>query len=561
MPSADSVSLRIAIDRLSSAQTDHYAIWVLEAPYPGGYVHHDRVWSADLQTLWQTWLELFSLRGLPQVPRVPSSYTPLSPAPPLDRTPLAAPVNLPAMPSGMTGAAIAGPAKGYTSRLMQTLGIELWQWLFDGPIQSSLDQSLGIAMGQDKPLRLGLDIRHPALIALPWEIMQPQPGRQALALTESVRFSRTTSDVDPLPDFALDRSLKVLLVLGQADLPQAGPGTPALQLQGEAEILRQLFQGELTSTLRRDPTVPCQVDVLVQPTPAQLIKTLERGQYTLFFYSGHGVSAPDGGLLFLQPQAPMNGTELAQVLVRCRVKVAVFNTCWGAQPDQQAQRAIARSSLAEVLLHHGVPAVLAMRDAIADEEALSFIQAFAEALVQRHQVDRAVAIARQQLLTLYKFNQPAWTLPVLYLHPDFDGQLLTVPDSDITRLPGEGPGLPPQAAIRSVDTPSLVWPIYGGLMRVGRLPDNDLVIPEPWVSSKHAEIFCRQTSGGVGGFAPELTYYLRDYSRYGTFYQGPNPQGANDWHPIHRQEISLDPGSRLRFGSVQGRLLEFVVEG
>ncbi|WP_008309238.1 CHAT domain-containing protein [Leptolyngbya sp. PCC 6406] len=541
MTSADPVSLRIAIERLSSASGNHYAIWVVESPYPGGYVHHDQVWSADQQSLWQTWLEYFSLRGLPQVPHVPSAYVPQFVA------------------DGLTDSGGQTSPKGYTSRLMQTLGLQLWEWLFDGPIQSSLDQSLGIAMGQDKPLRLGLDIRDPDLISLPWEIMQSQPGRQAFSLAESVRFSRTTSDVDPLPELHLDRSLKILLVLGQDDLPGSTSSPSAsiatLQLQAEADTLKRLLQGDMTSAIRRGLMADCQVDVLLQPSPAALTKALERGQYNVFFYAGHGVPAPDGGFLFLQPQAPLNGTELAQVLTRCRVKVAVFNTCWGAQPDQQRQQAIARSSLAEVLLHHGVPAVLAMRDSIADEEALSFIQAFTQALAQQHSVDRAVAIARQQLLTLYKFNQPAWTLPVLYMHPDFDGQVLAIPDTEITRLPGGGSGPQQIAAIRSVDNPTLIWPIYGGMMRVGRLPDNDLVIPEPWVSSKHAEIFCRQTSSGTPESGPTLTYYLRDYSRYGTLYQT-----NGRWSQVHRQEVALTTGTQLRFGSPQGRLMEFVLE-
>jgi hypothetical protein len=55
----------------------------------------------------------------------------------------------------------------------------LWEWLFDGPIRQSLERSLGIAMGLNHPLQLRLDIRAPELITLPWEIMQPQPGRPA----------------------------------------------------------------------------------------------------------------------------------------------------------------------------------------------------------------------------------------------------------------------------------------------------------------------------------------------------------------------------------------------
>lgn len=542
MSSAEPIRLRIAIERLSSAADTHYAIWVVEAPYPGGYVHHDRLWTDELNQLWQNWLQFFSLRGLPQVPHIPSVY----------------------VPQFITDNLIDSPAsanRSYTSRLMQTLGIRLWEWLFDGAIQSSLDQSLGIAMGQDSPLSLSLDIRDPDLIALPWEIMQPQPGRQALSLSEHIRFRRTTSDVDPLAAIELDKSLKVLLVLGEEDVPRLGDTiddtAATLNLESEASMLKRILQGEISSGLRaRGMAVPCQVDILLRPSPNDLIKALERRQYNVFFYAGHGIPAPDGGLLFVNAHTSLNGTELAQVLTRCRVKLAVFNTCWGAQPDQQNQMPIPRSSLAEVLLHHGVPAVLSMRDSIADEEALSFIQVFAQALAERHPVDRAVSIARQHLLTLYKFNQPAWTLPVLYMHPDFDSQLLAIPETEITRLPGEGGSVGPVAAIRAVEDPSLIWYIYGGVMRVGRRPENDLVIPEPWVSSSHAEIFCRQFSGNIGTEGRQATYYLKDDSRYGTFCQC-----QNGWKHIHRQEVTLQPGTQLRFGSPQGRLMEFVIEG
>ena len=538
---SDPIRLRIAIERLSSAAENHYAIWVVEAPYPGGYVHHDRAWPEELNQAWHNWLQFFSLRGLPDVPHIPSADVP------------------PLVIEDLIDEDPSSTGRSYTSRLMQSLGIRLWQWLFDGEIQISLERSLGIAIGQGNSLCLCLDIRDPSLIALPWEIMQSQPGRQAMSISEQIRVSRTTSAVDPLAEASLDYSLKILLVLGEENLPNQGdsprPSSEALRLEAEAETLKRILQGESTSGRYRTTAAPCQVDVLVRPSPTALIRKLEQEQYNVFFYAGHGIPAPDGGLLFVHAEAPLNGTELAQVLTRCRVKLAVFNTCWGAQPDQQNQQTIPRSSLAEVLLHHGVPAVLAMRDSIADQEALSFIKAFSRALSERHPVDRAVAIARQHLLTIYRFNQPAWTLPVLYMHPDFDGQLLEAPNVDITRLPGEGAPTSPVAAIRAVENPSLVWHLYGGIMRVGRRPENDLVIPEPWVSSQHAEIFCRQISGGGETIPSKTTYHLKDNSRYGTFCQE-----AGHWRHIHHQEISLNPGTQLRFGSPQGRLMEFVFD-
>jgi hypothetical protein len=548
---SESPCLSLAIARLKAAEPKHYAIWVLQAPFPGGYVHHDCMWSDELTQTWQAWQGLFSLRGLPDVPRISPAHLP-QPIPSL--TPMMA------MPSS------SNQGTSYSSRLMQHLGISLWRWLFDGPIQSSLDQSQGIAIGQGNPLRLRLEIRDPDLIELPWEIMQPQPGKQAVSLSQQILFSRTTSDVDPLPLLRPEQTIKILLVLGQdADPSVSGNsvsgslGQPALKLQQEAEALSKILElsGEVDASDGFTMPVPCEVTTLLQPTAAALIDHLETETYNVLFYSGHGIPAPDGGLLFLRSDATLNGTELAQVLTRCHVKLAVFNACWGAQPDQQSQQAIPRSSLAEVLIHHGVPAVLAMRDSIADREALSFIQAFARSLAERAPIDEAVAIARQHLLTLYKFNQPAWTLPVLYMHPEFNGELIKPLAENVTEIPDHSPSWigrqTPEASLRSLAAPSRIWRIHGGRMRIGSQDGNDLVLRgEPGVSRKHAEIFYRDAF--LEGTA-EPTYFLRDFSRFGTLVLD-----ANGWHKIHHQEVPLKSKTQLKFGSSQGQAMEFLIE-
>jgi hypothetical protein len=189
-----------------------------------------------------------------------------------------------------------------------------------------------------------------------------------------------------------------------------------------------------------------------------------------------------------------------------------------------------------VLLHHGIPAVIAMRDSIADEEALSFIQVLAQGLADRQPIERAMAIARQHLLTVYQFNQPAWSLPVLYLHPQFDGNLLRPAYQAVTQIPDQGEPAAPVAVMRRVDRPGSSWPLRGGVMRVGRLPDNDLVIMEPWVSGQHAEIFCR--SGTSGGMAHGSRYYLRDNSRNGSYYYN-----GEVWQHVHRAEVPHSSGN------------------
>jgi hypothetical protein len=542
MPSPGNPYLSIAITPLQAVGVSHFAIHVTQSPYPGGLVLRDCIWQNSLSQLWQSWQEMFSYRQMPPYPETPTAAVD----------------------------ALLEPtqAGGLSSRLMQTLGINLWQWLFDGSILGSFNHSRGIAMGQGKPLRLQLEIRDPNLVALPWEIMQEAAGMQAISLSQQLLFSRTTSDVSALPRLRVDYALRILLVLGQASDPNGTAGLindtlQTLKLEQEADTLAKILRNFGNSDIGTVRSMPAQVDVLVQPTPAKLIEALEQRIYNVFFYAGHGMPGPDGGLLFVRPDMPLNGTELAQVLTRCQVKLAVFNACWGAQPDyynnpvtesgpNQRSQPIPRSSLAEVLIHHGVPAVLGMRDPIADEEAINFIQVLAQALAQRLPIDHAVALARQHLLTLYRFNYQTWTLPVLYMHPEFDGELLKPLETSET---GFGPpDLPTQVACLRSLRDGRVWQIRGGLMRIGRSTDNDLVLKENEnaVSREHAMIICRDNFDGDGDCT---TYYLKDFSRFGTWVMGTN----NGWQRVHHQEVSLQSGVQIKFGSTQNEALEFEI--
>jgi hypothetical protein len=529
-------SLNLAIDRLRATGVSHFAVHVIDAPYRAGYLLQDVLWEEAMSKAWGAWQEMFAVRSVPMVPYL-SGLT---------------------SPSGNNPGVVAPSSSTlpYSVRLMQTLGIHLWQWLFSAAIQGALSQSQGIAMGRNVPLRVRLDVRDPDLIAVPWEIMQPQAGMPAISLGQQVLFSRTTSDVGALPPMRSDQMVNVLVVLGQDATIANGPVTAPppenssirLRLEQEALALRKVLENVSTFAT----TAGCFVDTLVQPTPAELLQKLNSGRYNVLFYAGHGVPAPDGGMLFLRPGGTMNGTELAQVLVRVGVKLAVFNACWGALPDQREGQTIPRSSLAEVLLHHGVPAVLAMRDSITDGEALAFIQTFAQALAERMSIDQAVAIARQNLLTLFRFNQQAWTLPVLYMHPEFDGELVKPLLEGLTQIPTNPTQFAkrlPVAGLRTIDQ-SQTWVLRGGLMSVGISDENDVVLQDPGVSRRHADIFCRNS------FGESVTYFLKDVSRYGTWVLD-----AQGWQKINHQEVQLFAGMQVKFGGSQNMAMEFVVDG
>ncbi|MBP5971335.1 CHAT domain-containing protein [Brasilonema sp. CT11] len=523
-------SLNLAIARLINTGNDSFAIWVVNAPYPSGYVLHDCVWPQHLTQAWLEWQQMFAGHSR------------------LDISPGATPKEANPLPLDFA-APTSGQPTSYTARLMQYLGISLWSWVFDGSILNSFERSRGIAMGQHTRLRVRLEVRDPNLIALPWEIMQREPGQSAISLSQHILFSRTTSEVEPLPYLRSEQGLNILLVLGEDE--------KHLELKKEANVLEEILSNGSIVANYNSGYAPCMVKTLLQPTPIELIQQLETKAYNVLFYAGHGLQGPDGGLLFLRPGMTLNGMELAQVLTRTGVKLAVFNACWGAQPAAANHQAVPHSSLAEVLIRQGLPAVLAMRDEIASEESQTFIQAFAAGLRKRLPIDEAVAEARQQLLIVYRFNQPAWTLPILYLHPDYDGELIKNFDEGITELPETSiPGiasLVSNACLRSLSPGGKTSLLRPGITRIGRTGDNDIVIPEPSVSKRHAEILCRNS---LTGATAVRTYYLQDLSTYGTTWVF----RSNGWQQIHRQEVPLQSGMQLKFGSTRSQPWEFIVD-
>lgn len=522
-------SLTIAIARLNTG-TNNFAIWVVRAPYPSGHVIHDSAWSPHLTQVWLEWQQTFAQHSILDVSSHPSEETDFA-------TPKQLPLDL-VTPT-------PGQPTNYTGRLMQYFGNCLWEWVFAGPILNSLEHSRGFATGQETKLRLRLELRDRYLVAMPWEIMQ-RPGQAAVSLSNNVIFSRTTSDVEPKPLTRNDPALNILLVLGV---------DKNLQLDEEARILKQTLTCANPNGSDSHSLASCMVHTLIQPTPKKLIAELETGAYNVFFYAGHGSRGPDGGLLYLHDQATMNGIELAQVLTRTGVKLAVFNSCWGAQPAAVNHQSIPYSSLAEVLIRYGVPAVLGMRDEIADHESLSFIQAFLQALREHKAIDEAVVEARRQLLTLYMFNQPAWTLPVLYLHPEFDGQLLRTLDESVTEMPQttSEPRLSiPTASLRKLEKEGSNYLLLSPTTRIGRTTENDIVIPDLSVSRRHAQIICRDSFTSV---ASVYNYFLRDDSTYGTLISQ-----SGEWTRINHQEVPLESGMQLKFGSKSSDTWEFTIQ-
>jgi len=317
------------------------------------------------------------------------------------------------------------PATGMPN--LVALGQQLYRSLFHGTLRDSWVTAQGIAQHQRALLRLRLGLKGARLPRLPWEVLHT--SERPLAARADVAFSRYQPGTGLLGQVpAQNQPLRILIAIA------APNDQESLELKREALHLQEELQhrssnGSAENSLR--PAV--EVTILEQPGREQLTQALEQGHYQVLHYAGHSNLGPSGGNLYLVSGKTglteiLSGDDLAGLLVNNGIQMAVFNSCRSAytaasDPTDEGER-----SLVEALAKRGIPAVLAMAERIPDEVALTLTRLFYRNLNQGYPVDLSLSRARQGLISAYGSNQLYWALPILYLHPDFDGYLLASHD-------------------------------------------------------------------------------------------------------------------------------------
>jgi len=316
-----------------------------------------------------------------------------------------------------------------SARNLVELGQQLYNALFQGSLRDSWMMAQAIAQNQRQVLRLRLGLKGVRLPRLPWEVLHA--GDRPLATGTDVAFSRyqlstgLMRSIHALPRHP-DQPLRILMVI-------AGPSDQeTLELAQEASHLQE----ELKSHSPEEPPA-IQLTILEQPGREQLTQALEQGHYQVFHYSGHSNLGDSGGDVYLVSNKTgltetLNGNDLAGLLVNNGVQLAVFNSCRGAYTAASSPSDNGRDrNLAEAMVKRGIPSVLAMAERIPDEVALTLTRLLYRNLNQGYPIDLSLSRARQGLIAAYGSNQLYWALPVLYLHPEFDG-FLTNPGSPQT---------------------------------------------------------------------------------------------------------------------------------
>jgi hypothetical protein len=345
---------------------------------------------------------------------------------------------------------------------LRDVGSQLFTGVFSGDVATIFDACRSGAT-PESPLiiRLSLPVE---LQQLPWESLYDE--KKDTFLVSRPKFCVVREPPEALPPSRAPtdplRRLKVLVVI---------PSGSGLQVDHEWQNLQSAVEqcGDAIQLTKIDGRV----------TPERLQRELKAGNYDVLHYIGHGELARDRSFkIRLNGDDTYDGeywmdAEVFADLFESTPRLVVLNCCLGAA----ASPTRTLSGLGPALLRAGIPAVVAMRYEIPDNDALRFADTFYRELLTGSQPGRVDLALNQARRALYVNQREGATrgfvTPVLYLAQDHESlfQLnLGTPETSREARPRKtdvrGPALPPDlvSALRNRKCVIVAGP---GILRAG----------------------------------------------------------------------------------------------
>jgi len=295
---------------------------------------------------------------------------------------------------------------------LASYGERLFQAVFHGDVLSRLETSLTVTAQAQEGLRIRLRFSDvPALLNLPWEYLFDAKQRQFLALSKETPIVRYQDLPQPIQPLFVQIPLRILVMIAvPTDYPTLDVETEYTKLE---KALADLIQQNQITIERVQPA-----------TLDALQRHLQKGQYHVFHFIGHGGIEPQAdGTLVLENESKrgrrVSGSDLGTILRDHRsLRLAVLNACEGARSSEQGSF----TSVAQSLLSHRIPAIIAMQSPIADSTAILLAEEFYRCLAQSYPVDAALTEARRAIFS--RGNTSEWGIPVLYMRAP-DGRIFT----------------------------------------------------------------------------------------------------------------------------------------
>jgi hypothetical protein len=306
------------------------------------------------------------------------------------------------------------------------LGRLLFSVLFPGDVKRLYDTARSLQGTQRMDLVFTSMI--PQIAEKPWEFAY-DPGRRTFLATEEIHFVRNVRTLIP-GDTSDPKAgpLRILIVSAQP------AGTVELSTQQETDMIQRDFSA-LTDA------GAAQIDILARATIADLHSKLSTAEFNVVHFIGHGIfdrETNEGYLAFQGPGGSLSRLDqrsARELFCGRGVKLLFLNACQTGSNSP----ADFNSGLAQDLVAHGLPALVANQYSVLDTAATSFAQFFYWGLARGLSFGAAAREAR--ISVNYALSGPAvidWAVPVLYARD---------PNSKLTLSTSPIPFIKPAAAL------------------------------------------------------------------------------------------------------------------
>ncbi|MGD9850432.1 MAG: CHAT domain-containing protein [Nitrospirales bacterium] len=300
--------------------------------------------------------------------------------------------------------------KNYTNRergslpsdkQMVAFGKDLFETLFQGDVRRLYDEAR--TRQQTRKLDFILTSMIPWIAEKPWEFAYDTTRNSFLA-TEEVHFVRnvlTPIPADVIPP--LRGPLRILVVAAQP------VGFGHLSVQQEVEVIRRGFEPLIDAGFVK-------VEVVARSTPSQIHGLLSLQTFNVVHFIGHGThdeKTEEGALIFEDGQGglfPLAQRSVREIFCQRGVSLVYLNAC----QTGTGGRAEFNKGLAQSLVAHGLPGVIANQYSVLDSSATSFAQHFYWAIAQGMSIGEAAREARIAVNYSMQGELIDWAVPVVY---------------------------------------------------------------------------------------------------------------------------------------------------
>ncbi|HEX8030979.1 MAG TPA: CHAT domain-containing protein, partial [Vicinamibacterales bacterium] len=327
---------------------------------------------------------------------------------------------------------------------LKVFGSQLFNTLFQGDVRRLYDEARSRQRG--RRLDLVLTSMVPWIGEKPWEFAYDD-SRNAFLATEEIHFVRNV--LTSIPADAITPVNGPLRILVAAAQPVA---FDRLSIDEEVAVIRRGFDALVENNL-------VTIDVLAGATPAALHGYLSTGRYNIVHFIGHGefdMVKNEGCLIFQDSRGgsyPVGERSLREIFCQRGLSLVFLNACQSGTGG----RADFNKGVAQAMVSHGLPALVANQYSVLDSSATSFAQHFYFSLAQGMSLGQAAREARIAVNYALQGDPIDWAVPVLYAR-DANRTLCAKPAAPI-RVPAVAVKATSRRAVKKHQLKIAVWDV------------------------------------------------------------------------------------------------------